>query len=286
MLAGVVPEGGRQADASRRDRLSRTGTAAQAADSSAPAAFRPVAGRADYSAISCAAGTAGGPAAVDPVRDRGHRGERHHDRPRRRRRSGRRCRPRSRSGPGSSRRWSPSRPRARRRWRSRSCRSSASIRDAPAITVATVRTTGTKRASTMVIFPYLAKNASDFSMYSCLRSFAFGRLNTGGRSCSRSRTRPCCRRTRPGQQADEQPEVDVQGAGRDEQAGDEQQRVAGQEEAEQDAALAEDDQEDAEHRPRAHGRDQVRRVEPARQEGEVGGRHGSPGYGLAGRIPV
>ena len=54
------------------------------------------------------------------------------------------------------------------------------IRDAPAITVATVRTIGTNRARTTVILPYLAKNASDFSMYSCLRNLASGRLKTAG----------------------------------------------------------------------------------------------------------
>ena len=55
-----------------------------------------------------------------------------------------------------------------------------SIFDAPAITVATVRTMGTKRARTTVIFPYFSKNAADRSMCSFRRNLASGRLKTAG----------------------------------------------------------------------------------------------------------
>ena len=65
-------------------------------------------------------------------------------------------------------------------------------------------------------------------------------------------------------------------AGGDEQAGDEQQGVAGQEEAEQDAAFGENDQHDAEHGPRAHVVDQGFRAQPTGQQREVSSGHELP----------
>ncbi len=76
-------------------------------------------------------------------------------------------------------------------------------------------------------------------------------------------------------QCADQPERLVQvGAVGHQQAGGEQQRVTGQEEADQQAGLGEDDGQDAEQ---AEGGDQGGRIEPGRAEGEAGHGAGTPG---------
>ena len=158
------------------------------------------------------------------------------------------------------------------------------------MTVATVRTIGTKRASTMVILPYLAKKASDFSMYSCLRNLAFGRLNTGG-PIFQPIQKPTMLPTNAA--SDTNPmnnhrlmSIGVPGRRCNQQSGNEQQGVAREEEAEQDAAFGKDDQHDAEHGPRTHVADQDLRVEPTGQECEVRSGHGYQGYRVVVQIPV
>ena len=66
-------------------------------------------------------------------------------------------------------------------------------------------------------------------------------------------------------QRDEQPEVHLDGARRDEQTGNEQQGVTRQEEAEKDAAFGKNDQHDAEDGPRPHVVDQGFGAQPTGQ---------------------
>ena len=54
------------------------------------------------------------------------------------------------------------------------------MRDTPATIGVNVRTIGTNRASTMVLAPYLSKNACALSTFSCLKNRESGRRKMAG----------------------------------------------------------------------------------------------------------
>ena len=114
----------------------------------------------------------------------------------------------------------------------------------PATTGANVRTTGTKRASTMVLAPWWSKKSSVRSMYSRLKNRESGRRNSRGPTVA-----PMVNPTwSPITAAAKQPmrtaaRLSLPWLAR--MPGGEEERVAGEEEAEQEAGFGEDD----EHQP-------------------------------------
>ena len=118
------------------------------------------------------------------------------------------------------------------------------IAPTPARIGTNVRTTGTNRARTIVFAPCGSKNSSVRSMYSCLKSRESGRRKIDGPDLRPERVAHLV----PDDRSHEAPDEDdreVQVALLGEEARGEQQRVAGEEEAEQQPDLGEDD----EHQP-------------------------------------
>ena len=134
----------------------------------------------------------------------------------------------------------------------------------PATTGANVRTTGTKRASTMVFGPCWSKKCSVRSMYSRLKKRESGSRKSRG----------------PGLLADGEPDLVADHGGGEapdedgrevelalvgEEPGGEEERVAGEEEADQQAGLGEDDEHQPDLAVRAQVVEDLLRVEAERE---------------------
>ena len=150
----------------------------------------------------------------------------------------------------------------------------------PATTGANVRTIGTKRASTIVLAPCWSKKSSVRSMYSRLNNLESGRRNRRGPVFW-----PMVKPTwSPMTAAAKHPSEDggeVQLALVGEDPGGEQERVAGQEEADEQAGLGEDDEHQPDLAVRAQVVEDLLRIQTERENG----REQVHGHGAQDRRP-